>query len=106
MKLTTLYCSSHKTGTAGTELSDDPDLYISRDGGISWEKTLDGSWGVSVLDHGGLMVAARDYHHNTSNEIMYTCDEGISWQSFIFEGSNITVYGVVTQPGEITTTVR
>ena len=103
---TKLLHSSYIPGTAGTELSDDPDLYISRDGGVSWEKTLDGSWGVSVLDHGGLMVAARDYHQLLSNEIMYTCNEGISWQSFVFGDANMVVFGVITEPGEHTTVVR
>ena len=72
------------TGSIGAQLSNNPDLYISRDGGVTWEETLEGSWGVNVADHGGLMVAARDYHQDSSNELMYSCDEGYSWQNFTF----------------------
>ena len=49
-------------GNIGEQLSDNPDLYISRDGGNNWEETLTDSWGVTVADHGGLIVAAKDYH--------------------------------------------
>ena len=73
------------TGSVGEQLSNNPNLYISRDGGVTWEETLAGSWGVNLADHGGLMVAARDYHHDEeSTELMYTCNEGYSWQSFNF----------------------
>ena len=72
------------TGNANRTLSDDPELYISRDGGVTWEETLAGSWGVNVADHGGLMVAARDYHQQQSTELKYSCNEGYSWSSFTF----------------------
>ena len=65
-------------------LSEDPDLYISRDGGVTWEETLVGSWGVNVADHGGLMVAAKDYHQEQSTVLKYSCDEGYSWMNFTF----------------------
>ena len=94
-------------GNTGSTLnSDSPDLYISRDGGVSWAQTLQGSWGVTVVDHGGLLVAANDYHHVPSTQLRYSCNEGISWNSFQFTDIGMTVYGVLTEPGEHTTTVR
>ena len=72
------------TGNANRTLLTNPDLYISRDGGVTWEETLAGSWGVNVADHGGLMVAARDYHQQRSTELMYSCNEGYTWSSFTF----------------------
>ena len=91
----------------GTSLNpDDPDLYISRDGGVSWVLTLVGSWGVTVADHGGLLVAARDYHQTPSTELRYSCDEGINWSDFVFSTTPMVVFGVVTEPGEHTTTIR
>ena len=73
---------------------------------MSWSLTLQGSWGVTVVDHGGLLVAARDYHYVPSTELRYSCNEGISWNSFHFGSTGMTVYGVITEPGEHTTTVR
>ena len=72
------------TGNIGKELNDNPDLYISRDGGVSWEQTLAGSWGVNVADHGGLLVAAKDYHQEPSTVLKYSCNEGYNWTDFTF----------------------
>ena len=77
------HCPTY-VGNTGETLSVSPDLYISRDGGITWEQTLAGSWGVNLADHGGLMVAARDYHEEESMELKYSCDEGYSWTDFQF----------------------
>ena len=41
-----------------------------------------------------------------SDEIMYSCDEGFSWQSYNFGDNQLTVFGVITEPGEHTTVVR
>ena len=95
-------------GTIGGQLSNNPDLYISRDGGNSWNQTLEGSWGVVVVDQGGLMVAVPDYHRtNPSRVLQYSCNEGMSWTSYTFKPSgNMTVWGVITEPGQSTTVVR
>lgn len=93
-------------GSIGSTLSVNPDLYVSRDGGVTWEQTLVGSWGVTVADHGGLMVAAKDYHQDYSTELMYSCSEGDIWTGFSFTTTPMKVFGVLTEPGEYTTTVR
>ena len=45
-----------------------------------------------MADHGGLMVAVRDYHQDMSTELMYTCDEGYNWQTFTFIDVRVCVY--------------
>ena len=32
---------------------------------------MDGSWDVQIIDHGGLLVAAKDYHQQDETYIMY-----------------------------------
>ena len=32
---------------------------------------LNGSWDVQIIDHGGLLVAAKDYHQDDEIYIMY-----------------------------------
>ncbi len=62
-----------------------------------------------MADHGGLLVAASDYHGDPSSTIMYSCNEGVTWQSYDFSNFNIgnmIVFGVLTEPGEHTTVVR
>ena len=61
------------------------------------------------MDHGGLIVAAQDYHQfssSPSKALKYSCDEGNSWTSFTFSAQNTVVFGVITEPGETTTVVR
>ena len=81
------------TGTLGGTLSDNPDLYISRDGGISWHETLSGSYGANVLDHGGIIVAVDDYHQVPSTQLKYSCNEGISWSEYAFSDVSL-IYNV------------
>ena len=93
-------------GNLGSQVSSNPDLYISRDGGVTWVETLQSSWGVVMADNGGLLVAAKDYHQEPSSELMYSCNEGKTWQSFSFSNTDMIIFGVLTEPGEFTTTVR
>ena len=93
-------------GNIGSHIDKNPDLYISRDGGVSWAQTLTGSWGVTVVDHGGLLVAADDYHKEPSRRLKYSCNEGISWDEYTYTDTETTIYGITTEPGEETTTVR
>jgi hypothetical protein len=93
-------------GSIGATIANNPDLYISRDGGVSWVQTLTGSYGVTVADHGGLLVAADDYHQVASHVLKYSCDEGLNWNSYTYVATNMIIYGVITEPGEETTTVR
>ena len=58
------------------------------------------------MDHGGLIVAAKDYHSYPSKVLKYSCDEGNHWTSFIFSNRYTVVFGVFTEPGETTTVVR
>eukprot|EP00731_Ephydatia_muelleri_P020374 Em0013g101a len=92
-------------GSLGAQLSSDPDVYISRNGGITWSQTLSNSWGLNYLDHGGLLVAARDYHQAPSTVLKYSVDEGLHWQDYTFSNVNAYVFGVITEPGETTTIV-
>ena len=93
-------------GNYGQNLSMDVvDLYISRDGGLRWEQTLVSSWDAQIIDHGGLLVAAKDYHQSDETYIMYSCDEGLSWVKFNFTTTPTVIWGVVTEPGETTTEV-
>ena len=59
-----------------------------------------------MVDHGGLLVAADDYHKEASTIIKYSCDEGASWSNFTYTSTPMIIYGVITEPGEETTTVR
>lgn len=82
-------------GNTGTALNkaDSPDLYISRDGGISWTLTLRGTWKVTIVGHGELIVAVRE--KAPSSELYYSCNEGLSWSRFTYSSfGDMTVHRV------------
>ena len=93
-------------GSYGQSLSSSNiDVYISRDGGLRWDQTLRSSWDAQIIDHGGLLVAAKDYYQLEETFILYSCDEGRSWDNFTFSNTSTVIWGVVTEPGETTTEV-
>ncbi|XP_065920049.1 VPS10 domain-containing receptor SorCS1-like [Dysidea avara] len=92
-------------GNYGRTLAENADLYISRDGGLRWEQTLNGSWDAEIIDHGGLLIAAKDYHQEDDTTIKYSCNEGISWNDFTFTTTPTVIWGIITEPGETTTEV-
>uniref|UniRef100_A0A7S1HXT4 VPS10 domain-containing protein n=2 Tax=Eutreptiella gymnastica TaxID=73025 RepID=A0A7S1HXT4_9EUGL len=57
---------------------------MSRDAGITWRRIKTGRWLYGFADHGGLIVLAA---HNLVNVVWYSLDEGKTWTSFPFTGS-------------------
>ncbi|XP_013407942.1 sortilin-related receptor isoform X2 [Lingula anatina] len=78
-----------------------PNIYLTTDAGANWKEVLKGQHFYNFGDHGGLIVAVRQYE--MTNEILYSWNEGESWEVLIFGPEKIRVYGVLTEPGEHTT---
>ena len=57
---------------------------------------------MNVMDYGSVIVAARDYYQRSSSEVKYTCTEGQTWLDYSFSLEPVTVWGVITEPGETT----
>ena len=56
-------------------------------------------------DHGGILVATKYYKtEGTTNEILYSTNEGITWTPLKFYDKKLKVYGLLTEPGENSTT--
>lgn len=90
------------SGNLGTELiEDDPSLLVlwfSRDAGVSWEKVDTGNWLYEFGDHGAIMVAVERAKTKT---LIYSTDEGKTWQSFEFAKSELTVTRIVTEANAV-----
>eukprot|EP00906_Rhabdomonas_costata_P004611 RCo006780 len=57
------------------------DLFLSRDGGESFQRILPGKWIYGFSDHGGLIVVAPT---TPTSWIKYTLDEGNTWNTMEF----------------------
>ena len=69
------------TGNLGKKLSlnDEPkNLYISRDGGLTWRSVRPGSYIYEIGDHGAIIVIAKKGEPTT--EVEFSWDEGLTWQ--------------------------
>ncbi|XP_065175972.1 sortilin-related receptor-like [Sycon ciliatum] len=88
------------TGNAGTQLAAGPNVnvYYSKNGGLDWNNMLSGRHFYSIGDHGGLLVAVRQFA--LVDTFQYSLDEGETWTEHHFSTQKIYPYALFTEPGE------
>ena len=67
------------TGNLGARLEIESGLvntYMTRDGGVTWEETLQGPHVYEYGDHGGIVVAARHYMAGATDHLVWSVAEG------------------------------
>jgi len=74
----------------------DQAVYFSRDAGVTWSMIRRGSHVYEIGDHGGIIVMAKDFE--PTNTIIYSWDEGISWQEYAISDININVKNILIEP--------
>eukprot|EP00743_Colponemidia_sp_Colp-15_P002319 GILK01002514.1.p1 GENE.GILK01002514.1~~GILK01002514.1.p1 ORF type:complete len:898 (+),score=135.65 GILK01002514.1:39-2696(+) len=87
------------TGNVGDYLrsrTDEVNTYFSRDGGLTWHEIRKGSYIYEIGDHGGLIVMADD--QKATKEILFTWNEGLTWEIFEFYNKEIEVENIVIEP--------
>ncbi|XP_028406957.1 sortilin-related receptor-like [Dendronephthya gigantea] len=89
------------SGNIGKSLTYASNLYVSNDAGRSWLEVLEDRWWFNFGDHGGVIVAVRQW--SATRELLYSTDEGLTWKRYNFTDQHVHVYGLLTEPGENTT---
>nr|XP_032822672.1 sortilin-like isoform X4 [Petromyzon marinus] len=74
-----------------------PDVYVSRDGGHSWARSLEGPHVCAILNSGGLLVAVP--YAATVNTVRFSLDEGRCWGSVMFSLEPLALERLLTEPG-------
>ncbi|XP_048878813.1 sortilin [Brienomyrus brachyistius] len=77
----------------------EPDVYVSDDGGYSWQLALKGPHHYAILDSGGLLVAVEHTPSNTIQQIKFSTDEGQCWHVYNFTKEPIYFSGLASEPG-------
>ncbi|ESN91848.1 hypothetical protein HELRODRAFT_116302 [Helobdella robusta] len=77
--------------------TDDPDVFISNDGGYSWYLGLEGPHHYEIADNGGLLVAVPA-NTNQPKVIKFSTDVGRCWSTYKFTDEDITFTGLLTTP--------
>ncbi|MBN3297303.1 SORT protein, partial [Amia calva] len=85
-------------GSVGDSLTR-PDVFVSDDGGYSWNKTLKGPHHYALLDSGGIIVAVEYYPEKPIKTMKFSTDEGQSWKSYNFTDLPIIFVGLASEPG-------
>lgn len=93
------------TGVMGKSLKGLPGVYLSRDAGLTWKRILKDYYFFNYGDHGGVLVAVKYFKsRGETRKILYSTNEGIEWNSYQFNAEDLRIYGLMTEPGENTTT--
>ena len=95
------------TGNVGNVLSKEAsevNTYISRDGGYTWEETLQGPHIYEFGNFGALIVAAKESSVGQTDEVWFSRDVGKCWEGPIKLSKPINVHNIrtdVVQKGSV-----
>ncbi|GFQ87122.1 sortilin-related receptor [Trichonephila clavata] len=95
------------SGVVGKSMKGHPSVFVSSDAGVTWREVLYGSYIYMMGDFGGIIVAVKSFSHQETDEVIYSTDDGETWETIKFlpeGGKPFRVYGLMTEPGEKTTT--
>lgn len=81
------------------------DIYLSRDGGVTWVQIGKGPHVYDMADHGGLLMMGK-LHLTTKHyaSLSYSWNVGKSWNKMRISSVNSTLYDIFTDPNSITQT--
>lgn len=90
------------TGVLGENLKGQHRVYISMDGGLTWKQTLSERYFYNIGDHGGILTAVK-YSEGETRDILYSVNEGGTWEKIDFHNRGMHMYALMTEPGEKST---
>jgi len=83
----------------------DRDIYLSRDGGVSWTQIGKGPHVYDMSDHGGLLMMGK-LHLTTKHyaSLLYSWNMGKTWNKLRVSSVNSTLYDIFTDPNSVSQT--
>lgn len=84
-------------GNVGKELAkyEDSDVFLTRDGGFTWEEIRKDAHMWEYGDHGSILVLVND--EEPTDHVIYSTNEGKTWQTYSF-GERLRVRTIQTVP--------
>lgn len=86
-------------GNVGEELAayTDSDVFLTRDGGFTWEEVHKDAHIWEFGDSGSILVLVND--EEATDHILYTTDEGLTWNEYVF-GQTLRIKTIQTVPDD------
>ena len=86
-------------GNVGEELAPytDSDIFLTRDGGFTWEEVHKDAHMWEFGDSGSIIVLVND--EEPTDHVLYTTDEGLTWSEHVFE-STLRITSIQTVPDD------
>lgn len=76
----------------------DGDLFLTRDGGVTWVAVKTGNYMWEYGDQGSILVIVKE---NVATKVVhYSRNEGETWTEFEFSGSEMIVFSITTVPSD------
>ncbi|KAF3919799.1 Sortilin [Dactylellina cionopaga] len=87
-------------GNVGPELTamKNGDTFITRDGGISWVEVHKGSYMWEYGDQGSIIAVVKQ--DEPTKIILYTLDEGATWEEYQFSDTSVNVFDISSVPSD------
>ena len=89
-------------GNVGPHLEDleKADTYMTTDGGVNWKQVQKGVWTWQYGDQGSLTVLVKQWRSDNkvqTNHVLYSTDEGKTWNKYEFAKEEMAVYDITSQ---------
>lgn len=89
-------------GNVGPHLEDleKADTYMTTDGGVTWKQVQKGVWTWQYGDQGSLTVLVKQWRADNkvqTNHVLYSTDEGQTWNKYEFAKEEMAVYDITSQ---------
>ena len=91
-------------GNVGQRLSykaEESNTYLSRDGGLTWLEVRKGVHIYEFGNHGAVLVMASV--NSETNQVIYSLDEGITWQTLHVDAEPFNVTNILIEPTAVAT---
>lgn len=87
-------------GNVGEHLTrkSDGDLFLTRDGGVTWNAVKKGNYMWEYGDQGSILVIVKE---NVATKVVYySRDEGDTWTEYQFSESEMNIFSISTVPSD------
>lgn len=87
-------------GSVGESLAEyeESNTYMSNDGGITWHESHNGPYQWEYGDQGSVVVIVKD--GQPTDRVLYTLDEGRTWNDYIFAEEKLYIRDITTTPSD------